>query len=242
MPPRHRRSAVVHHGPVHLVTQHPRVGAFKGVGQQVELGRGEHFARGVVGAVQHHNSGAGAHRLVKRLVVVQRHADHPGEVEFSHRRIEIVPGLLHDHLVAGLEQGRHGGVEDTRCASTHGDFRVWAIPSPGVVNLGDPSAKRLVPWHGRVLVVAVFHGVRGGLPQCLGGGQVGESLGHIQGPMRLRQGRHFRENGGAHIRHLGGRQAGLAVHRITANLTTSPFFPWLTVAKAKYTPYGAGLP
>ena len=243
MPPRHRGlPAVVDHGSVHFVAQHPSVGAFHSVGQQVELGRGEHIARGVVGAVQHHNSGAGAHGLVKGLVVVQRNADHLGEVQFSHRRIEVVPGFLHDHLVAGLEQGRHGGVEHTRCASTHGDFCFWTIPCPGVVNLGDPSAKRLVPWHGCVLVVPVFHGVRGGLPQRHGGGQVGKSLGHIQGPMRLRQGRHFRENGGAHIRHLGGRQAGLAVHRITANLTTSPFFPWLSVAKAKYTPYGAGLP
>ena len=243
MPPRHRRfSPVVHHGPVHFVAQQPRVGALQGVRQPVELGGREHLARGVVGAVEHHNPSACAHGLVKRLVVVQWDADHLGKIQFSHRRVEVVTWLLHDHFVSWLEQGRHRRVQHTRCAGAHGDFGVWAIPCSCVVNLGDPSAKGLVPWHRRVLVVAVFDGVRGGLPQCHRRGQVGESLGHVQGPMRLREGRHFRENGGAHIRHLGRRQAGLAVHRITANLTTSPFFPWLSVAKAKYTPYGAGLP
>ena len=114
MPPRHRRfSPVVDHGPVHFVAQHPRVGAFHGVGQQVELVGREHLARGVVGAVEHHNAGACAHGLGKCLVVVQRHADHLGEVQFGDRGVEVVPRLLHNHFVSRLQKGRHGRVQHT---------------------------------------------------------------------------------------------------------------------------------
>ena len=107
--------AVVHHGSVHFVAHEPGMGASHGVCQCVEHLRSGDMARGIVGAVEDHQPRARADGLRQSLcihvptVVQQRNAHDRGMVQFCYRRVQVVTGVLQNHLVPGVQQGGHGG-------------------------------------------------------------------------------------------------------------------------------------
>ena len=109
--------AVVNHRSVHLVTQKPSVGAVQHIGQCIEHGGRCDAPRGVVGAVEDDQTSAGAYgvrqplRVHVAIVVQERHADHMGVVQFCDRDVEVVTGVLDHHFVPGLQQRRHGRIQ-----------------------------------------------------------------------------------------------------------------------------------
>ena len=242
-------SSVVDHGSVHLVADQPCVGAFHGFRQGVQHFLCGDVAGGVVWAVEDDHAGTGSDRVGQAVGVhlasgiQQRDAHDGGVVQFGHWGVQVVTWILHHNFIARMEQRGHGCEEHTGCACPNGDFGVCIVARTTLVYVRDPPSQLRVARHRRVLVVPRFQGLRHGHPQGRRGGEVRKSLGNVECATFGGECRHLRENGGAHVRHFGARHArARCTHRMTANLTTAPSLPFRSVAKAKYTPYGAGCP
>ena len=86
-----------------------------------------------------------------------------------------------------------------------------------------PKAQGGIARHGCVLVVSSLDGADDGLSEGGWRFEVWESLGDVERPTCAGQGRHFGENGRAHLGHLGQGRLGcvgsLHAHRMMASLT-----------------------
>jgi hypothetical protein len=132
----------------------------------------------------------------------ERHAHHGATGELDVGRVAVVAGLEHDHLVARVHTGQHGGQDGLRGAGGDGDLAAGVVAAAvQLLDLGrHPFAQGRHAGHRRVLVVALGHGGVHVFQQLGVAREIGEPLAEVDGAHLLRQRRHHGEDGGAHLR------------------------------------------
>ena len=127
------------------------------------------------------------------------------------RAVAVVARVEHDHLVAGADEGEHGGEDRLRRAGGDGDLarRVVAMAVERLDLGGDALAQERHAGHRRVLVEAAAHRRVDGVDQRRVAVEIGEALAEIDGAVLQRQRRHHGEDGRADVRAGGSTIAGV---------------------------------
>jgi hypothetical protein len=121
----------------------------------------------------------------------------------------FVEGFEDDDFIAGIDDGHHGRHHGFGGAATDGDFALGIDGEAlGAVEfLDDGVAERLGAPGDGVLIDVVGDGLAGGFFDFEGRGEVGETLGEIDGVVLEGEAGHFADYGFGELFGLGGKHA-----------------------------------